>query len=459
MNRSLDQVVTRFRSLSYRYDFPRGTRYLIAAGAAALAVFLTGSHATATVVRTAPSILFLVVVLSSWYGGLGPGLLSVFVVVAGSEFLVPAFASAGHDDWVRLALFTTAAIVLSSIRLQRSHGWPAAFISGPGPSRIEPVADGSLSDRILESFRDTAIAGIDTRWRFVYVNSSAARLLHCTPPEVLGKTVLQVFSDADGSKLLSQFQRVVAGGEPQHFEHYMDSRQRWFAFHCYPGGEGLVFNVSDTTESKKQEALRPLPLWNEDGEFKRIFGKIDYTLVDHARCYVLHRFAKQASVLPGDLAEVGVYKGGTAKLLALTTALHAKKTVHLFDTFAGMPPADGAVDCHHQGDLGDTSLEAVRRHLRDCNNVRFYEGFFPDTAGAVENLRFCLVHVDADIYNSVKDSCAFFYPRLEKGGIMVFDDYGFPSCPGARKAVDEFFADKPECPVYLPSGQCVVLRT
>jgi O-methyltransferase len=145
-------------------------------------------------------------------------------------------------------------------------------------------------------------------------------------------------------------------------------------------------------------------------------------------------------------------------LLALTVAPRAKKTVHLFDTFAGMPPADAAVDCHHQGDLGDTSLEAVQRHLRDCGSVRFYQGFFPDTAGPIQNCRFCLVHVDADIYNSVKASCAFFYPRLEKGGILVFDDYGFPSCPGARKAVDEFFSDKPECPVYLPSGQCIAVK-
>src|SRR6202140_2137461 len=83
MNSSFERAVTRFRNLSYRYDVPRRTRYAVAAGAAALAVFLTGSHATASVARVAPSVLFVVVVLSSWYGGLGPGLLSVFVVGAG----------------------------------------------------------------------------------------------------------------------------------------------------------------------------------------------------------------------------------------------------------------------------------------------------------------------------------------------------------------------------------------
>jgi len=44
------------------------------------------------------------------------------------------------------------------------------------------------------------------------------------------------------------------------------------------------------------------------------------------------------------------------------------------------------------------------------------------------------------------------------GGCMIFDDYGFPSCPGARRAVDEAFADKPEIPLCLPTGQCMVVK-
>ena len=40
------------------------------------------------------------------------------------------------------------------------------------------------------------------------------------------------------------------------------------------------------------------------------------------------------------------------------------------------------------------------------------------------------------------------------GGIMIFDDYGFPACRGGEKdAVDEFFADKEERPITLPTGQ------
>jgi O-methyltransferase len=202
----------------------------------------------------------------------------------------------------------------------------------------------------------------------------------------------------------------------------------------------------------------PLPLWDENTEFRSICERVKYITLDRLRCFILYQFARQASALPGDVAEVGVYKGGSARILSQTFAPRAQKLVHLFDTFAGMPATDPSVDCHSAGDFADTSLEAVQSDLRDCGNLRFYPGFFPDTAGPIETLKFCLVHVDVDIYPSVRDCCVFFYPRMETNGILLFDDYGFNSCPGARKAVDEFFADKPEKPFYLPTGQCFVLR-
>lgn len=206
----------------------------------------------------------------------------------------------------------------------------------------------------------------------------------------------------------------------------------------------------------RHQEMAPLPLWEQDLAFTRIMQNIQYTtLVDRTRCYILYQLARQTAEVPGEVTEVGVYKGGTAKLLA--QALSQKK-VHLFDTFSGMPPTNATVDAHHEGDFADTSLPAVQNHLNDCHNGHFYQGLFPATAGPIERTKFSMVHVDADIYESVKACCHFFYPRMERDGIMVFDDYGFPTCPGARKAVDEFFSGKPETPFYLPSGQCIVLR-
>lgn len=205
----------------------------------------------------------------------------------------------------------------------------------------------------------------------------------------------------------------------------------------------------------------PLPLWEDDAEFQAIRRLMEgHTLVGVNDSYMLYQFALQTSSLPGDVAEVGVYKGGTAKLLAKAVEA-AGKDVHLFDTFSGMPPTDSARDLHRQGDFGDVTYEEVQEYLSDCPHAHLYQGIFPDTAAPVEGKSFCLVHVDVDIYTSVLASCQFFYPRLVSGGVIVFDDYGRLSCPGAKAAVDEFFADKAERPIYSGhshSAQAFVIK-
>ena len=121
-----------------------------------------------------------------------------------------------------------------------------------------------------------------------------------------------------------------------------------------------------------------------------------------------------------------------------------------------MPETDPNKDKHKQGDFDDTSIEFVKKYLKDCDNIEIYQGFFPETAGPITDKQFSLVHIDVDIYKSVVDCCDFFYQRMITGGIMIFDDYGFSTCPGAKNAVDEFFKDKPETPLFLKTGQCLV---
>ncbi len=234
----------------------------------------------------------------------------------------------------------------------------------------------------------------------------------------------------------------------------------WSRDFGYLGGDQMIFTAARPAAgggAAPGTPMRPIPFWDRETEFNRIMKTIQYTLVDRIRCYMLYQFALQASSLEGAVAEIGVYKGGTARLLAMTLRASGK-TVHLFDTFEGMPSTDPGKDRHSKGDFSDTSLESVKRSLRGCGNVEFYPGFFPATAPPIENLKFSLAHIDVDIYRSVLDCCEFFYPRMVAGGMMVFDDYGFESCPGAKAAVDEFFRDKRERPWYLPSGQCAVIK-
>lgn len=211
---------------------------------------------------------------------------------------------------------------------------------------------------------------------------------------------------------------------------------------------------------KRIPRTNPIDLWNEDSDFDHIFRMVgERTVIDKVRLFMLYQLAQYTSLVRGDVAELGVYKGGSAKLLSLVFRRRAcEKRIFLFDTFAGMPEPDPEKDLHFQGDFGDTSVQDVLGFLGECSNITLLKGQFPETFHSVADYRFCYVHVDCDIYRSVMECCQFFFPRLAPGGIMIFDDYGFISCPGAKLAVDEFFSDKPEPLVYLPTGQCLVFK-
>lgn len=171
----------------------------------------------------------------------------------------------------------------------------------------------------------------------------------------------------------------------------------------------------------------------------------------HGR-YILYNLALDATRrCSGDLAECGVYKGGTAKILA---EVAPDRPLHLFDTYAGMPETDPLRDWHKAGDFADTSLESVRAYLAGHPNVAFVQGLIPGTLEAVRDREFAFVHIDLDIYAAILAACDFFYPRMQTGGVMLFDDYGYADCAGARAAVDEFFADKREVKICIESGQC-----
>jgi O-methyltransferase len=198
-------------------------------------------------------------------------------------------------------------------------------------------------------------------------------------------------------------------------------------------------------------------VWSRDNAFISAMSSVENrTLVPRDRCFILYQLARNHAKKEGDFAEVGVYKGGTAYLSASAAP---DKHIHLFDTFAGMPEVKEGIDGHKKGDFADTSITDVKTFLGDhAKNVSFHQGFFPNTTKGLENIQFSLVYIDVDIYQSVKDSLEYFYPRLSAGGMMLFDDFDSPKCIGVRKAIDEFLYDKPESVMVTTYYQGLILK-
>lgn len=184
------------------------------------------------------------------------------------------------------------------------------------------------------------------------------------------------------------------------------------------------------------------------------------TLVSRDRLWVLMQLARQAQALDGEYWEAGVYQGGTASLLhAIIRNNRERSMLRLFDTFSGMPETDSSIDKHSAGDFADTSIEAVKQVVGEAPYIDYRRGVVPETFTGLESARVAFAHIDLDIYPAILAACEFIYPRLAAGGFMIFDDYGFHSCPGARKAVDEFFADTAVVPLSLPTGQAIVFKS
>lgn len=174
--------------------------------------------------------------------------------------------------------------------------------------------------------------------------------------------------------------------------------------------------------------------------------------------YSLWALTRAVAERPGALAEVGVYRGGSAKFIC---AAKGDAPLHLFDTFAGMPPVDPASDGGvREGDYRDTSVEQVRAYLAGFPNVHFHAGLFPVSATALERTAatFKFVHLDVDLYASTLAALRWFYPRMERGGLVVTHDYSDVTVPGVKRAFDEFFRGKPETVVPLWFTQAVVAK-
>lgn len=204
--------------------------------------------------------------------------------------------------------------------------------------------------------------------------------------------------------------------------------------------------------------------WNNDETLNLTIRELQdrgrMTLVNWDRLYILKCAFIQTSSLSGEVWESGVYQGGTAlllkKLISSARTKKANTTLRLFDTFEGMPRVTDGLDLHAEGDFSDTSLEDVKKLVGTDEFIEYHKGWIPETFAGLDDSKIRLAHIDVDIYQSVVECCEFIYPMTVQGGILLFDDYGFCSCPGARRAVDQFFANKPETPFVLPTGQAIV---
>ena len=156
--------------------------------------------------------------------------------------------------------------------------------------------------------------------------------------------------------------------------------------------------------------------------------------------------------VPGDVAEVGVYRGDFA---AMINSSFRSRTLHLFDTFTGFPAQDVQIEQENglsgakTGDFSETDQEMVIRKMIYPERLVLHKGYFPETFSPCENTAFAFVSLDVDLYAPTKAALTLFWPRMSPGGCIMVHDYNSTQFSGAGKAVREFCEQENVYPVPI----------
>ncbi|MFA5986612.1 MAG: TylF/MycF/NovP-related O-methyltransferase [Parcubacteria group bacterium] len=212
------------------------------------------------------------------------------------------------------------------------------------------------------------------------------------------------------------------------------------------------------------------PIIDRDGKFISIYTACKpYTLTSKERMYALYKAVQYIvhNNILGDFVECGVWKGGSAMLIARTLldlGVQDRK-IYLYDTFEGMTkpeahdfkllqPSQRAITKWRKKEKGDhnkwcyASLDEVQKNMDATqyskSQIIYIKGIVEDTIPQNIPLYIALLHLDTDWYKSTKHELIHLYPLLTSHGVLIIDDYG--DWAGSQKAVDEYFKN---CPILL----------
>ena len=177
------------------------------------------------------------------------------------------------------------------------------------------------------------------------------------------------------------------------------------------------------------------------------------------RTWLLTRFARHCQPLKGSFAEFGTYRAGYAFMILGLTDI---ERIYLFDTFKGIP-GDRLTDYEQKasfaGRLTETSPEYVEGRLsRWPGRFEICAGDVFDTLPRTETGPLAFISMDLNAAAPTTFALEYAYPRLVPGGTLVFDDYGARGFHDQRTVIDEFFSDKPDQVIALPTCQGIVVK-
>ncbi len=219
-----------------------------------------------------------------------------------------------------------------------------------------------------------------------------------------------------------------------------------------------LFRVYCNRAVKKLDISKDIPVFSE------MAGRyIDegMTSLHYDRLYTLFQSVRAALAVDGDIVELGVFQGGSLKFISeVVDTFGGEKRLLGFDTFKGhIVTTDYDGHFHKVGMFNADGIKAVSGYIND-SRVRLVEGDASETFAnyARESLGISFAHIDMDVYQPTADALPLAFELLAPRGIIVLDDYGFISCPGVKRATDEFLKRVAVTSFHLMTGQMIIIK-
>ena len=173
-----------------------------------------------------------------------------------------------------------------------------------------------------------------------------------------------------------------------------------------------------------------------------------------ARTLYFKKMFDTISNIDGDIVECCIGKSRTFQILAVLIQLSKeKRKLWGFDSFGGFPEPtkeDVSVRQSKKGEWKRINEKQVVETLKTIgitsqfidSQVKITKGFFDETLPKTDVKEIALLHLDVDLYSSYKTCLEYLYPKVKRGGVVMFDEYASEEeqrdFPGAKKAIDEY---------------------
>ncbi|MDX2240358.1 MAG: PAS domain S-box protein [Leptolyngbyaceae cyanobacterium bins.302] len=217
-----------------------------------VAVALAVSLLLSSFIHPTPLALFyMAVMVSAWYGGMKPGLVTTVLSTLAINYFLPPYNSLSiinPGNLLRLGVFVSVALLINGLNQSRR-----VALRQEQRLRGEAETAQRRTAHLLEQMTDAFVA-LDRHWRYTYANPTALQLLQKSLEDLIGKNVWEMFPSEKGGFAYRQLRRALEEQISVSWEEFSEPVQRWLEVRAYPSPEGIAIYFQDISERKQSEA-------------------------------------------------------------------------------------------------------------------------------------------------------------------------------------------------------------